>query len=171
MRNAVALVLTAIFVPSAAAASSSCQPFTTTATPRQATPTVPGLISPRIMFGSSALMPTPGPSPSATQCAEAWNRRSPRLTLRWVVAHAPTGALVLAAMSYVGRGSSGSSGSATEASGPTCIITIYLADRMGLHASGPWKGGRVAAWEGSLVNVCIPRTNASVAPDGTIRLR
>jgi hypothetical protein len=165
------LVLAAIVVQPAVAAlrsspaGSTSTGWSTRVTPSQGPPpTVPGLTS-------GLLTPVPGPSPRSAQCADAWNLHAPRITLRWVSSLGPIGALVLNGTSTVGSSSSASPGRVQEASGPTCSVTVYFANGKGVHASGPWKDGRVPAWTGDLMTIHVSKwQNASVAADGTLHL-
>ena len=128
---------------------------------------VPGLVQGATASSSFALDQPGAPVPTLANCAAAWNRDAPRVTLRWVAARRPAHAVIQLPSATPGQG--------------LCLVTIMLRGNLTLFAQGPWKDGAVKEWHGSaIVNVPIPsgppsgtplpKLTGTIDPNGVIKI-
>ena len=130
--------------------------------------TVPGLSRPMVPYG-----PHGGGVPSARECSAIWNLHAPRRTVRWVASRSADRAdVTLFTSRYQVIGHKSEKGTISN-----CAYGIAVAPTQILVAVAP-QNGTAAAWEGELltyrstgtVTHLAKRFNATVNPNGTIRL-
>jgi hypothetical protein len=120
----------------------------------------------RGLEGMDVLLPVSDePSPTAAQCAAAWNEQAPDETRRWAAAQQVAGA-------NVGAGRMRGAGFRV---GTSCQVRLLLDDGRVALAQGPWTPAGVPRWRGTFLPIpaasirpLVRSSNAEVDADGEI---